>query len=79
MITVGTVFGITDLKSILGIIILCVQIVWVSLKVIFAIRDHIKEKKTAEIVNDVKEYADDLKMIQNDIDNKDNNDGKRTE
>lgn len=80
LIAFGTLFGISDVKSILGIIILVVQIVWVTLKVVFAIRDHVKKKDAKGIVDDAKQYADDLTEIYNNVDKKkEEDDGKRDE
>lgn len=78
LIAFGTLFGISDVRSILGIVILVVQIIWVTLKVIFAIRDHIKSKDAEGIVEDARQYADDLTKIYNDSGKKeDDSDGGR--
>lgn len=74
LISFGTLFGISDFKSILGIVILCVQLIWVTLKVIFAIRDHIKSKQSERIVDDVKQYADDLTSISKTLEDHDDGD-----
>lgn len=61
LIGIGTLFGLTDIESILGIIILVIQFIWVVLKIIFAIKNKNKEElKTAidegtELIESIKD------------------------
>ncbi len=65
LIGIGTLFGLTDIESILGIIILVIQFIWVIIKVILAIKNKNKEDlKTAidegtSLIESIKDKQDD--------------------
>ena len=69
LIGIGTLFGLTDIESILGIIILIIQFIRVILKIIFAI----KNKNKDELKNAIDEGTSLIESIK---DKKDDGQGK---
>lgn len=72
----GTSFAITDLRNILSIAILAVELIWFTLKFAFAIRDHVKEKNEKALGEDAKAYIDELKGMVDEINQKEKEDSE---
>lgn len=64
----GGSFALTDIRNILSIAILAVEAVWFTIKLIFMVRDHIKEKNAKGVMDDIDTYANDLKTLVDKID-----------
>lgn len=60
LITIGLAFAISDIESILGIIILIVQIIWILAKAVIRIYHAIKEKNEKEAMDSIKDLSEDL-------------------
>lgn len=77
-IVIGSAYGIVNIKNILGIIILVIQLVWLLVKFITKIVEHIKNKKplenldgnVTEIIDKTQEVIDALD--KGDINGRDN-------
>lgn len=76
LITIGAMIGLSDIESLLGIIILCVQIVWIFVKIGIRIYDNVKNKNMNGVVDDIKDLHDELNNLKDDIDKKEDDDGK---
>ena len=68
--------GLSDIESLLGIIILCIQIVWIFVKIGIRIYDNVKNKNMNGVVDDIKDLHDELNNLKDDIDKKEDDDGK---
>lgn len=64
---VGVAFGIDQIETILGIIILGFQIIVILTKWIIKLVDKIKNKKYEEIPNDTKEAIEELKDLKDKV------------
>lgn len=64
MLTIGTAFGLDQIETILGIIILVLQGVWILVKMVSKIIDHVKGKEYNKVQDDLKSGIDELKEIQ---------------
>lgn len=69
LITIGLAFAISDIESILGIIILIVQLVWILVKAIIRIYHAVKEKNEKEVTDSLKDLSDDLTDLKNNLPN----------
>lgn len=65
-IILGVTISVETIESILGIVILVFQIIWIVVKSGIAIYRKIKDKKYDEIDDEVKTGIDELKNIQDD-------------
>ena len=81
LIAIGLAFAISDIESILGIIILIVQLVWILSKAIVRIYHAIKEKNGKEVTDSIKDLSEDLtdlkKTLPNETKKEGDEDGKR--
>ena len=81
LIAIGLAFAISDIESILGIIILIVQLVWILSKAIVRIYHAIKEKNGKEVTDSIKDLSEDLtdlkKTLPNETKKEGDDDGKR--
>ena len=81
LIAIGLAFAISDIESILGIIILIVQLVWILAKAIVRIYHAIKEKNGKEVTDSFKDLSEDLtdlkKTLPNETKKEGDDDGKR--
>lgn len=55
LITIGTLFGITEIESLMGVIVLCVQILWICIKCGIKVVEHIKNKDTKKAITEIDE------------------------
>ena len=67
LIAIGLAFAISDIESILGIIILIVQLVWILAKAIVRIYHAVKEKNGKEVTDSIKDLSDDLTDLKNNL------------
>ena len=67
LIAIGLAFAISDIESILGIIILIVQLVWILSKAIVRIYHAVKEKNGKEVTDSIKDLSDDLTDLKNNL------------
>ena len=72
LITIGLAFAISDIESILGIIILIVQIIWILAKAVIRIYHAVKEKNEKEAMNSIKDLSEDLTDLKNNLPNQTN-------
>ena len=81
LIAIGLAFAISDIESILGIIILIVQLVWILSKAIVRIYHAVKEKNGKEVTDSIKDLSEDLtdlkKTLPNETKKEGDDDGKR--
>ena len=71
-VVIGTALGLSQIETILGIILLVVQLEIVLYKVIYAIIKHIKNKEFNEVIDDLENINDELEDIKKDVEG-DNN------
>lgn len=74
LLTLGTAFSLSNIESLLGIVILIVQIMWLSFKLIYSLKNNVKHDKPIEELDD--EFNDVIKKItelKNEVDNKEQN------
>ena len=77
LIATGIAISLTDIQQVLSIIILCMNVVWILVKVGIKIYQHYKEKNIQAIVDDIKTGADELEKLNNQVGSKnENKDGK---
>lgn len=67
LIAIGLAFAISDIESILGIIILIVQLVWILAKAVIRIYHAIKEKNGKEVTDSIKDLSEDLTDLKNNL------------
>lgn len=77
LIALGVTFGLNEIESLLGIIILSVQILWIFVKVGIKIYHNIKDKNTSGVVDNIKDLHDELVDLQEDLKDKEDKDGRR--
>ena len=81
LIAIGLAFAISDIESILGIIILIVQLLWILTKAIVRIYHAVKEKNSKEVTDSIKDLSEDLtdlkKTLPNETKKEGDDDGKR--
>ena len=64
-IVLGTAFGLSQIQTILGIIVLSFQVLLILIKFFKKIYKRIKEKNFEGIENDVEETIDNLNKLKN--------------
>lgn len=64
LITLGTGFGIAEIETILGIVLLVFDIIWILSKCIVKVYSAIKEKKYHDIPDTIKETRDELENLK---------------
>lgn len=69
LIPIGAYLGITQIESILGIIILSFQIILILYKGIYSIVMKVKNKNYKEIGNDISKTIEELEDLKGDNDN----------
>ena len=62
-IALGISIGVEQIESVLGIIILCIQIAWILGKFGYSVYKKIKEKKYSEIKQDVDQVTEELTNV----------------
>ena len=67
LIATGITISLSDIHQILSIIILVVDVVWILFKCGLKIYQKIKEKKYSEIAEDIKTASEELKELDNQI------------
>ena len=65
LIVCGLTVALADIQSVLGIVILSVQILWILAKAIVRIYHAIKEKNEKEVADSLKDLSDDLTGLKN--------------
>ena len=66
-IALGVAISIEQIETILGIIILVIQIVWILWKCGVSIYNKIKEKRYSEIGEDIKQVQDELSNLKDQV------------
>ena len=66
-IALGVAISIEQIETILGIIILVIQIVWILWKCGVSIYHKIKEKRYSEIGEDIKQVQDELTNLKDQV------------
>ena len=70
LLSIGSVYSLTNIREILGIIILCIQIIWFTLKIFFKIYRSIKNKHPLDLMNeDINELTKMHNIINENFDN----------
>lgn len=67
LIVLGLSVGLETIESVLGIIILCIQIIWILSKLGIKIYKHIKDGNIEELDDDLKDGIDELKDFKDSI------------
>ena len=65
LIVCGLTVALADIQSVLGIIILITQILWILAKAIIRIYHAVKEKNEKEVTDSLKDLSDDLTGLKN--------------
>ena len=68
LIGIGTLFGLTEIESVLGIIILIVQFIWFIVRIVIAI----KTKDTKELKTTIQEGTEIVNSLNDKKEEKDN-------
>ena len=68
LIGIGTLFGLTEIESVLGIIILIVQFIWFIVRIIIAV----KTKDTKELKTTIQEGTEFVNSLNDKKEEKDN-------
>lgn len=67
LLTLGTAFSLSNIESVLGIIILVIQVIWIGFKLIYSVKDKLKSNKPIDDldidVNEIINKASDIKDI----------------
>ena len=75
LIALGLTYSLQNIQSILGIIILAIQIIWLLAKFITKVISYIKEKRNIdELDPDFKDVVDKITDIKDNLPKEDNND-----
>lgn len=68
----GVALGIANIESILGIIVLCVQLVLILARTGFKVYNKYKQKKFDEIEEDIQQAIDETKNLMQESEDKSN-------
>lgn len=75
LLTLGTTYSLANIREVLGITILVLQIIWLLAKVFLKVYDNIKNKKTNVIPHEeIKDVDKFLNDINDKFDRKEDND-----
>lgn len=75
LIALGLTYSLQNIQSILGIIILVIQIIWLLTKFITKVVSYIKEKRNiGELDTDLQDVVDKITDIKDNLPKEDNND-----
>ena len=75
LIALGLTYSLQNIQSILGIIILAIQIIWLLTKFITKVISYIKEKRNIEELDpDLQDVVDKITDIKDNLPKEDNND-----
>nr|DAI46663.1 MAG TPA: ATP synthase B chain precursor-like protein [Caudoviricetes sp.] len=64
LIAIGTALGISQIESILGIIIISIQILWILFKLCYNVYKSIKDKKYEKVKQEVDKAIDELENLK---------------
>lgn len=64
LIAIGTALGISQIESILGIIIISIQILWILSKLCYNVYKSIKDKKYEKVKQEVDKAIDELENLK---------------
>ena len=64
LIIMGVSIGLQEIESIIGIVLLCVQLLWILSKIIIKIYNNIKNNEYDQIPEDIKETIEELKDLK---------------
>lgn len=64
LIAIGTALGISQIESILGIIIISIQILWILIKLCYNVYKSIKNKKFEQVKQEVDKAIDELENLK---------------
>lgn len=75
LIALGLTYSLQNIQSILGIIILAIQIIWLLTKFIIKVVSYIKEKRNInELDTDLQDVIDKITDVKDSLPKEDNND-----
>ena len=63
LISLGVVFSAQNIESIIGILLMCIQVVWLIAKMILKIKNHIKNKQFDKIDDTIEETIKDIEEV----------------
>lgn len=63
LVTISTAWSIENIDNILGIILLIIQILWISSRCVISIYNRVKSKKFTEIPKDLEETIEDIESL----------------
>lgn len=66
-VAIGTALGLSQIETILGIIILCFQLVIILYKGIYLIVKHIKNKNFGAVIDDLENISESLDDIKKEV------------
>lgn len=64
ILTTSTLFSLTDIESMLSLVILCVNVIYVIAKCCFSIYQKIKDKKYDEVLKELEEAKEELNQLK---------------
>lgn len=71
LMSINTIFSLANIKEIIGLILLIIQLVWAMIIIVFKIINAFKDKKiTTEEVEDIKESIEDFNDTLNKLEDK---------
>lgn len=73
LVLLGTTYSLTDIRNVLGVIILVVQLVWFGSRLVLQIIDRCKTGETAKIDADVNTFIEDIKKLSDSLGDEDDN------
>ena len=63
LITLGVTFSAQNIESIIGILLMCIQVVWLFVKMILKVKNHIKNKQFDKIDDTIEEAIKDIEEV----------------
>lgn len=63
LITLGATYSAQNIESIIGILLMCIQVVWLCVKMILKVKNHIKNKQFDKIDDTIKETIEDIEEV----------------
>jgi len=76
LIVMGATIGFQDIESILGIILLCVDLVWIVVKGVLLVYSKLKKKDIDGAINDVNSTINSINGISTKLDSKEDKNDK---
>lgn len=63
LISLGVVFSAPNIESIIGILLMSIQVIWLFAKMILKIKNHIKNKQFDEIDDTIEETINNIEEV----------------